>query len=102
LTPPRQPRPLGSAIREAIAPLAPATTLGAVQSAWEGAVGPAVAAEAAPVAEREGVVTVACRSSTWANELDLLAGETLEKLRDALPEEVEVTRLRFTAADDSS
>ena len=28
-----------------------------------------------PVSERDGVVTVACRSSTWAQELDLLSGQ---------------------------
>jgi predicted nucleic acid-binding Zn ribbon protein len=93
----RTPRPLSSAIQAAIAPLAPATTLAAVQSAWAEAVGEAIAAEAAPVAERDGVVTVACRSATWAQELDLLGAETLERLDRALPEGVSVRALRFTA-----
>ena len=93
----RTPRPLSSAIQAAIAPLVPATALAAVQSAWADAVGAAIAAEATPVAERDGVVTVACRSATWAQELDLLGAETLERLRERLPEGVSVTALRFTA-----
>jgi predicted nucleic acid-binding Zn ribbon protein len=94
--PRRQPKPLGEALARAVQPLAPATPLGAVQGLWAGAVGERVAAEATPVAERDGVVTVACRSSTWAQELDLLSGEVLGKLRSELPEGVEVTALRFT------
>jgi predicted nucleic acid-binding Zn ribbon protein len=93
----RLPRPLSAALGAAIEPLAPVTTLAAVQRVWERAVGPAIAEEATPVAERDGVITVACRSSTWAEELDLLGERTLEKLRRALPEGVEVGALRFTA-----
>ncbi|HEX2359150.1 MAG TPA: DUF721 domain-containing protein [Solirubrobacterales bacterium] len=93
----RVPRPLSDALQAAIGPLTPATPLGAVQAVWADAVGEAIAAQATPVAERDGVVTVACQSSTWAQELDLLAAETLEKLRSELPEGVAVSRLRFTA-----
>ncbi len=96
----RRPRPLGSALGAAIEPLEPATTLAAVQRAWERAVGPAIAAEASPVAERDGVITVACRSATWAQELDLLAERTLAELREALPEGTRVAALRFTADAD--
>ena len=96
----RAPRPLAAALERAVAPLAPATPLGAVQAVWTDAVGPAVAAEATPVFERDGVVTVACRSATWAQELDLLAAETLERLRASLPEGVEVRSLRFRADGD--
>ncbi|MDP9228843.1 MAG: DUF721 domain-containing protein, partial [Actinomycetota bacterium] len=80
--------------------LTPSTPLGAVQSVWAEAVGDAIAAEATPVAERDGVVTVACRSSTWAQELDLLAPQTLRKLASALPEGVSVRALRFSADAD--
>ena len=31
--------------------------------------------EAEPVSERDGIVTVACRSAVWAQELDLMTGE---------------------------
>jgi predicted nucleic acid-binding Zn ribbon protein len=96
----REPRPLSAALEAAVAPLAPATTLAAVQSAWADAVGEAIAAEATPVAERDGVVTVACRSATWAEELDLLGPQTLAKLREGLPEGVSVIALRFTATGE--
>jgi predicted nucleic acid-binding Zn ribbon protein len=78
----------------------PATLLAAVQSAWPGAVGEAIAREASPVSEREGVVTVACRSATWAQELDLLGGRIREQLEAELPVEAAVKALRFTASGD--
>jgi predicted nucleic acid-binding Zn ribbon protein len=55
-----------------------------------------VAVEAQPVAERDGVVTVACRSATWAQELDLMHDELLERLNAALGHGG-LKRLRFTA-----
>ena len=64
----------------------PLTLLAAAQSAWPAAAGARVAAEAEPVAERDGVVTIACRSATWAQELDLLQPELLERLNEALSE----------------
>lgn len=99
-SPPRRPRPISSVLRAALEPLAPATPLAQVQAVWAQAVGETIAAEASPVAERDGVVTVACRSATWAQELDLLAAETLAKLRSELPEEVEIEALRFRADGD--
>lgn len=97
---PRRPRPISSVLRSAVEPLAPATPLARVQSVWVQAVGEAIAAEATPVDERDGVITVACRSATWAQELDLLAAETLANLREALPEGVEIAGLRFRADAD--
>ena len=79
------------------------TLLAAVQETWPGVAGDAVAAEASPVSERDGVVTVACRSATWAQELDLLQSELLERLNAAIsvadPEgpEAPISGLRFTA-----
>jgi predicted nucleic acid-binding Zn ribbon protein len=64
--------------------VAPRTLLAAVQEAWPQALGETVAAEADPVSERNGVVTVACRSATWAQELDLLQTDLLERLRERL------------------
>ena len=46
--------------------------------------GAALAAATAPVAEREGVVTIACESSLWAHELDLLQRDLLDRLNEAL------------------
>jgi predicted nucleic acid-binding Zn ribbon protein len=53
-----------------------------------------VAAESEPVSERAGVVTVACRSAVWAQELELLAPDLLARLNGRL-ESGRVTRLRF-------
>lgn len=93
------PRRLGDALGSVRAESAPATLLAAAQEAWPRIAGPAVAAEAEPVSERGGVVTVACRSSTWAQELDLLGPDLLERLNGALAEagSSPVERLRFTA-----
>ena len=103
MSPRRSPRPFAAALRGARARAEPLTLLAAVQSAWSAAAGAGVAAEAEPVAERDGVVTVACRSATWAQELDLLGPELLGRLNEALSEagepgpEAPVRALRFTA-----
>ena len=81
--------------------LAPAGTLARVQARWEEVVGAGVAAEAEPVSERAGVITVACRSATWAQELSLLADDLLERVNRALDPGATtraVAGLRFTAA----
>lgn len=95
----REPRSLGSALRRVREESAPRTLLAAAQAAWREAAGEAVAAEAEPVAEREGVITVACRTATWAQELDLLSERLLERINAGLSEPFEgrVERLRFTA-----
>lgn len=94
-----QPRSLGDAIRRSREESEPATLLAAVQSAWRPALGERVAAEARPVRERERVVTVACRAATWAQELDLLRGELLERLNAAI-EPQRVDELRFVVGDE--
>ena len=98
------PRPLGAALHQARARAAPRTLLAATQSAWPTAAGARVAAEAEPVAERDGVVTIACRSATWAQELDLLHPELLQRLPTAssarpirMRSTAPVRALRFTA-----
>jgi predicted nucleic acid-binding Zn ribbon protein len=96
----RAPRPIGAALETVLQGAEPATLLAAVQSAWPGAVGEAVAREASPVAERDGVVTVACKSATWAQELDLLSGQILDQVRRNLPEWAELEAIRFTASGD--
>ena len=91
------PRPLAAALRETVAGAAPRTLLARVQACWEEAVGEAVAAEAAPLSERAGTVMVACRSAVWANELQLLAPELVERLNGALAHSAggRVAALRF-------
>ena len=48
--------------------------------------------------ERDGTVTVECRAATWAQELDLLQDELLERLNSALGE-ARVGALRFVVGD---
>ena len=91
------PRPLSEALGPIRRDLAPATTLARVQEAWPSIAGLA-AREAAPVSERAGTVTFACRSSVWAGELSLMAGELRDRLNEALggsPGAAQVTELRF-------
>jgi predicted nucleic acid-binding Zn ribbon protein len=87
------PRPLGGALSKLTAALAPATPLARVQEMWPQAAGPAIAAAARPVAEHDGVVTVACEAAVWAAELELLAPELLPRL-NALLDGAEVRELR--------
>ncbi len=92
----RSPRPAGSALRGVIETSAPRTLLAEVQSAWPRACGEAIAAEAQPVGERDGVVTIACRSATWASELDLMQNELRTRLEE-LVGEGRIAGLRLTA-----
>ena len=92
----RTPVPLAGAVEALARRLEPMTPLAAVQRAWPAAVGPVIAAEAEPVSERAGVVTVRCRTAVWAQELTLLAPELVTKLNDTIGEP-RVTELRCTA-----
>jgi predicted nucleic acid-binding Zn ribbon protein len=81
--------------------LAPKTPLAEVQRAWPETVGAVIAREATPTAERQGTVTVTCRSSVWAQELDLMSPELVERLNEALGGD-RVTALRCVAAPPRS
>jgi predicted nucleic acid-binding Zn ribbon protein len=80
------PRPLAAALEGVLERAEPATTLARVQSVWRSVAGSGLADLARPVAERDGVVTLACESAVWANELELLAPELLPRLNAALAE----------------
>jgi predicted nucleic acid-binding Zn ribbon protein len=92
----RVPRPASAAIRAALQRAAPKTRLAAVQSVWAEVVGERVAAAAEPVSERDGVTTVVCGDSVWAEELDLMRAQLEQGLRDRLGEDAPVS-LRFRA-----
>ena len=77
------PRPLANAVGALAAGLEPATPLATVQRVWPQVVGDLIAGEARPVRERGGVVTVSCASAVWAQELDLMAGDLVERLNAA-------------------
>ena len=92
----RAPVPLAGAVERLARRLEPTTPLAVVQRAWPEAVGPVIAAEAEPVSERAGVVTVRCRTAVWAQELTLLGPELVTKLNAAIGD-ARVTELRCTA-----
>jgi predicted nucleic acid-binding Zn ribbon protein len=96
----RAPRSIGLAVTHLVGRVAPQTTLASVQTAWPSVAGEDVAREAQPVSEREGVVTILCRSSTWAEQLDLLQARLLESLREATGAGEELRELRFRVGTD--
>jgi predicted nucleic acid-binding Zn ribbon protein len=83
----RAPRSLSTALGALTATLAPATTLARVHTVWADAVGPAIAGSARPIAERGGVLTVACEAAVWAHELKLMEADLLARLNGALASE---------------
>jgi predicted nucleic acid-binding Zn ribbon protein len=82
----RAPRPAGEAFRVAREQVAPKTGLAAVQAAWAEALGERLAAVATPISERAGTLTVECTNGVWAQELDLMQAQLLERLREVLGE----------------
>jgi predicted nucleic acid-binding Zn ribbon protein len=92
------PRPLRAALEDVTRTAAPAGLLAQVQSSWGEVAGPTIAAEAEPVSEREGVVTVRCSSAVWAHELELLRGDLMGRLNAAVSPSGAVRGLRFVAS----
>jgi predicted nucleic acid-binding Zn ribbon protein len=82
----RAPREAGEAFRVARDLAAPKTGLASVQASWAEAVGAGIAEVTQPVSERAGTLTVECANAMWAQELDLMQGQLLERLREALGE----------------
>jgi predicted nucleic acid-binding Zn ribbon protein len=85
-------------LRAALDQAAPKTPLAALQAAWAGVVGERIAAVATPVSERGGEAQVSCSDSVWAQELDLMQGQLLERLRERLGEQAPKS-LRFRVDD---
>ncbi len=90
------PRPLADALERVRAEWAPETGLAEIQQRWPEVVGAAIAAEARPVRERGGVLTVSCSASVWAHELDLMGPAIVERL-NAVLRRGKVSRLRCVA-----
>jgi predicted nucleic acid-binding Zn ribbon protein len=95
-----KPRRLGESVRAVRAGAQPATLLAAVQGCWRAALGERIAAEARPVRERDGVITVECRAATWAQELDLMQDELISRLNQALGE-ARIAGLRLVVGEFS-
>lgn len=92
----RGPRRLGESLEQFVSDESPRTLLAEVQTAWPRACGEAIAANSAPVAERDGAVTIACSSGAWAEELELLTDQLRIRV-EAIVGVGRVARLRFTA-----
>jgi predicted nucleic acid-binding Zn ribbon protein len=95
----RAPRPATSALRSALEAATPKTGLASLQSVWAESVGERIAAVAQPVSEHGGEVTIECSDSVWAQELDLMQGRLLERLRERLGERAPQS-LRFRVSND--
>jgi predicted nucleic acid-binding Zn ribbon protein len=78
------PRSLSTALQELTGALTPASKLARVQEVWEAAVGPAIAGAARPTAEHDGLLTVTCDASVWAQELELMSETVIPLLNAAL------------------
>jgi predicted nucleic acid-binding Zn ribbon protein len=94
------PRPFAPALERVADGLMPATLLAEVQRAWPAVAGTRLAEVAEPVSERDGVVTVACGSAVWAQELDLLSERVVTALNERLGRPA-VHRLRALATPPS-
>lgn len=94
----RAPRPAATAMRAVLGRVAPSTPLAATQAAWGEVVGEQIAAAARPVSERGGQVTIECLDSVWAQELDLMQEQLLERLSNRLGEQAPRS-LRFRAQE---
>jgi len=97
----RAPRQASAAFRAARDLVAPKTGLATVQGAWEQTVGAQLAAVATPVSERAGTLTIEVTDSVWAQELDLMQGQLLERLRAELGERAPES-LKFRLKSDTS
>ena len=89
------PRPVSFALDALADQLEPPTALAAVQRAWPACAG-SFANAAEPVAERDGIVTVACDSAVLAHELDLMSELVVTQLNAGLGRDA-VRRLRTRA-----
>jgi predicted nucleic acid-binding Zn ribbon protein len=93
----RAPRPLAIALARLTGQLEPATPLARVQAVWETAVGAAIAAHCAPVAQRDGVLHVACGEAVWSAEVELMGPEIVARLTAAIGRS-EIVSLRVRTA----
>jgi predicted nucleic acid-binding Zn ribbon protein len=90
------PRPISLAVQSLERAVAPSTPLARIQQAWPAAVGAVVAANASPLRERNGTVTVYCPQAVWAQEVTLMAAEVTANLNRELGDDL-VREIRTTA-----
>jgi predicted nucleic acid-binding Zn ribbon protein len=78
------PKLIGSSLERVLESIAPQTPLAEIQQVWSRAVGPQIDAVTSVVAERDGVVTIECVDSIWAQELEMMGQQLLLKLTSEL------------------
>lgn len=77
----------------------PGGSVGVLAQAWPRVVGDVAAGHSVPVRRsRAGIVSVACSSAAWAQELTARRDDLAERLRAECPG-TEVSGLRFSVAD---
>jgi len=87
------PRRLSAALDDLQGSLEPVSLLARVQRVWEQVTGTMVAGAGRPVAERDGVLTVICSDSVWAQELELMGPDLVRRLNESLGDQL-IERLR--------
>lgn len=93
-------RQISGPIQRLLDRIAPSDPFSRISAVWPKAVGESIAREASPTSLRGGVLTVACRSGVWAQELTLMSRSLTGKLNDALEEEL-ITEIRCVISDSS-
>jgi predicted nucleic acid-binding Zn ribbon protein len=78
------PRHLSIPLQDFADEIAPTTTLVMVQTVWAQASGGKIANAAKPIKERDGVLTILCTAAVWAQEVDLMADQLIERVNEAL------------------
>lgn len=96
----RTPLQAGEVMHSLLGRLAPPGLLPAAQAAWRSTAGDAIASRAHPVAERDGVLTIACESAVWAQELSMMEVQLRERLGRELGTE-RLVALRFVVSSDA-
>lgn len=95
----RKPRQMAAAIEQVRTQMTPAGGLASIQLRWADLVGPAIASVTEPVSEREGVLKVECSDAVWAEELTMMEGELLARLRreyaDSAPKSIKFVIKRY-------
>ena len=78
------PRSLGQAISDFRTDISPASRVASVQAVWNEVVGERLSAVTEVIEEREGTVLIECKSSVWAQELEMMAPRIIARLDGAM------------------
>ena len=97
----RQPARLGAALERLTADLAPSTPLATIQAVWSSVVGDRIAGSCTPEREQDGVLTIACETAVWTQQLSMMQAEIISKLASELDDPAQVPKeIRFVVSGD--